>query len=77
MTQKAKDIVISTGFGISAVLCITSEIPLIRHISFLAFIVLVVIWVNKTTWGQKTYEAFLNSIGGDEEIEDFDYSDEE
>ena len=68
MTQKAKDILITLGFAISAIICITSDIPLITYITFLAFVVFAVLWITKTNVGQKVYNNFLIAIGKDDDI---------
>lgn len=75
MTQKAKNILITLGFAISAIICITSDIPLITFIAFFAFVVFAVLWFTKTNVGQKVYNDFLNSIGTDDDIDDFEYVD--
>ena len=77
MTQTAKNILITLGFAISSIIVITCFIPLITYIAFPITLVFFVLWVNHTTFGKKVYKKFLESIGTDEEIEDFDYSDEE
>lgn len=75
MTQKAKDILINLGFAISSIICITCFIPIITYIAFFAFIVFAVLWIKKTNIGQKVYNNFLNSIGKDDDIDDFEYVD--
>ena len=73
MTQKAKDILITLGFAMSAIICITSDMPLITYITFIAFVVFAVLWIKKTNVGQKVYNNFLNSLGKDDDIDDFEY----
>ena len=68
MTQTAKNILITLGFAISAIICITSDIPLITYITFLAFVVFAVLWITKTNVGQKVYNNFLIAIGKDDDI---------
>lgn len=75
MTQIAKDILINLGFAITSIICITCFIPIITYIAFFAFIVFAVLWIKKTTIGQKVYDNFLIAVGKDEEIEDFEYVD--
>lgn len=75
MTQKAKDILINLGFAISSIICITCFIPIITYIAFFAFIVFAVLWIKKTNIGQKVYNNFLNSIGKDDDMDDFEYVD--
>ena len=75
MTQIAKDILITLGFAITSIICITCFIPIITYIAFFAFIVFAVLWIKKTTIGQKVYDNFLIAVGKDEEIEDFEYVD--
>lgn len=75
MTQKAKDILINLGFAISSIICITCFISIITYIAFFAFIVFAVLWIKKTTIGQKVYSDFLNAIGKDDDIDDFEYVD--
>lgn len=75
MTQKAKDILITLGFAISAIICITCFIPIITYIAFFAFGVFAVLWIKKTNVGQKVYNDFLNSLGKDDDIDDFEYVD--
>lgn len=75
MTQKAKNILITLGFAISAIICITCFIPIITYIAFLAFCVFTPLWITKTNVGQKVYNNFLNSLGKDDNIEDFEYED--
>ena len=75
MTQKAKNILITLGFAISAVICTTCFIPLITFIAFFAFVVFAVLWIKKTAIGQKVYNDFLNAIGKDDDIDDFEYVD--
>lgn len=77
MTQKAKNILITLGFAISAIFVVTCFIPLVTYIAFPIMLVCFVLWINHTTIGKKVYEKFLDSIRTDEEIEDFDYSTEE
>lgn len=72
MTQRAKDILITLGFAISSILCITCFIPIITYIAFFAFIVFAVLWIKKTNVGQKVYNNFLNAIGKDDDIDDFE-----
>ena len=76
MTQTAKNILITLGFAISAIICITCFIPIITYITFPIFIVFLVLWAKHTTIGQRVYESFLESIGGNEEIEEFEYDEE-
>ena len=73
MTQTAKNIVITAGLAISAIICITCFIPIITYIAFPIFIVFLVLWVNHTTIGQRAYEKFIESLGSDEDIDDFEY----
>jgi hypothetical protein len=75
MTLKAKDILINLGFAISSIICITCFIPIITYIAFIAFCVFAVLWIKKTTIGQKVYDNFLIAVGKDEDIEDFEYVD--
>jgi ATP/ADP translocase len=75
MTQKAKDNLISLGFAMSAIICITSDMPLITYITFIAFVVFAVLWITKTNVGQKVYNNFLDAIGKDDDIDDFEYVD--
>jgi hypothetical protein len=75
MTLKAKDILITLGFAISAIICITSNIPLITYITFIAFVVFAVLWITKTNIGQKVYNDFLDAIGKEDVIDDFEYVD--
>lgn len=75
MTQKAKDNLITLGFAMSAIICITCFIPLITYIAFFAFVVFAVLWFTKTNVGQKVYNNFLNAIGTDDDIDDFEYVD--
>lgn len=75
MTQKAKNILINLGFAISSIICITSDMPLITYIAFIAFCVLTPLWIKKTTIGQKVYDKFLIAVGKDDDIEDFEYVD--
>lgn len=75
MTQKAKNILITLGFAMSAIICITSDMPLITYIAFLAFCVFTPLWITKTNVGQKVYNNFLNSLGKDDDIDDFEYVD--
>jgi hypothetical protein len=75
MTKKVKDILINLGFAISSIICITCFIPIITYIAFFAFLVFAVLWIKKTTIGQKVYDNFLIAVGKDEEIEDFEYVD--
>lgn len=75
MTQKAKNILINLGFAITSIICITCFIPIITYIAFFAFLVFAVLWIKKTTIGQKVYDNFLIAVGKDEEIEDFEYVD--
>ena len=75
MTQIAKDILINLGFAITSIICITCFIPIITYIAFFAFLVFAVLWIKKTTIGQKVYDNFLIAVGKDEEIEDFEYVD--
>lgn len=75
MTQKAKNILITLGFAISSIICITCFIPIITCIAFFAIIVFAVLWIKKTNIGQKVYNNFLNAIGKDEVIYDFEYED--
>lgn len=62
MTQKPKDILITLGFAISAIICITSDMPLITYITFIAFVAFAVLWITKTNVGQKVYNNFLNEF---------------
>ena len=73
MTQIAKDILINLGFAISSIICITCFIPIITYIAFFALVVFAVLWIKKTTIGQKVYNNFLTAIGKDEVIDDFEY----
>ena len=75
MTQKAKNILITLGFAMSAIICITSDMPLITYITFIAFVVFAVLWITKTNIGQKAYNNFLDAIGKDDDIDDFEYVD--
>lgn len=75
MTQKAKDNLITLGFAISSIICITCFIPLITYIAFFALVVFAVLWFTKTNVGQKVYNNFLNAIGNDDDIDDFEYVD--
>ena len=75
MTQIAKDILINLGFAISSIICITCFNPIITYIAFFAFIVFAVLWIKKTTIGQKVYDNFLIAVGKDEVIDDFEYVD--
>lgn len=75
MTQIAKDILINLGFAISSIICITCFIPIITYIAFVAFCVFAVLWIKKTTIGQKVYDNFLIAVGKDEVIDDFEYVD--
>ena len=75
MTQKAKNILINLGFAISSIICITSDMPLITYIAFIAFCVFTPLWITKTNIGQKVYSNFINSLGKDDDIEDFEYVD--
>lgn len=75
MTQIAKDILITLGFAISSIICITCFIPIVTHIAFFAFGVFAVLWIKKTTIGQKVYDKFLIAVGKDDDIEDFEYVD--
>lgn len=75
MTQIAKDILINLGFAISSIICITCFIPIITYIAFFAFLVFAMLWIKKTTIGQKVYDNFLIAVDKDEEIEDFEYVD--
>lgn len=75
MTQIAKDILITSGFTISAIICITCFIPIITYIAFFAFVVFAVLWIKKTNIGQKVYNNFLTAIGKDDDIDDFEYVD--
>ena len=75
MTQKAKNILITLGFAISSIICITYFIPIITYIAFFAFLVFAVLWIKKTTIGQKVYDNFLIAVGKDEVIYDFEYED--
>ena len=75
MEQRAKDILFSLGFGISALITITCFIPLITYIAFPTMLVFFVLWIKQTTIGQRVYEKYLEIIGGNEDIEDFEYND--
>lgn len=66
MTKKVKDILITLGFAISAIICITSDIPIVTYIAFLSFVVFIPLWITKTNNGRKVYNNFLNAIGKDE-----------
>lgn len=75
MTQKAKDILITLGFAISAIICVTCFIPIITYIAFFALLMFTPLWITKTNNGQKVYNKFLNAIGKDDDIDDFEYVD--
>ena len=75
MEQRVKDIFFSLGFGISALVTITCFIPLITYIAFPLMLVFFVLWIKQTTIGQRVYEKYLEIIGGNEDIEDFEYND--
>ena len=72
MTQSTKDILINLGFAVSAILTITCFIPIVVNISFIFFVVLAVLWLKRTTNGQKAFKKFCEICGGEDDIECFD-----